>query len=263
MTGQARKQKGEQAQTPTEQASDTTVVTTPTSVPVEIWEIIIDQLLAYRPGNGWALTCNPNEQSLEGAAAQSFLNCRATCTAFDHYMLGWLLRFTMRPIKYLRDPILFEIEFEQREFRVSATHRAPNDVLYSEFRKYSQELLRVRRELVRTNEVHDRKQRLHHDNPEVQFWISLDEASQPGPVGRQSSPCLLSRQSAPWFLSRKDRNALHRQCLKAAWTPEEYEDNMNEEDARHEMMDDLFSQAADRDDASQQASPEQSEDSNA
>ena len=111
--------------------------------------------------------------------------------------------------------------------------------------------------------MHDGKQRLRPDDPEIQFWIYLDESSQAGPGGKQSSPCLLARQSAPWFLSRKDRNALHRQCLKAAWTPEEYEDNMNEEDARHEMMDDLFSQAADRDDASQQASPEQSEDSNA
>ena len=53
-------------------------------------------------------------------------------------MLGQLSRFTMRPIKYRRDPVLFELQFEQREFRVCATHGGPNEVLYSEFRKYSQ-----------------------------------------------------------------------------------------------------------------------------
>ena len=63
---------------PTEQALDTTVANTPTSVSFQIWEIIIDQLFAYRPGTGWTLTFNPNEQSLEGEAAQSFLNCRET-----------------------------------------------------------------------------------------------------------------------------------------------------------------------------------------
>ena len=205
---------------------------TPTPVPVEIWEIIIDQLFAYRPGTGWALTFNPNEHILEGETAQSFLTCRATCTAFDHYMLGRLSRFIMRPTKYLRDPILFEVQFRQREFRVYATHGGPSDVLYTEFRRYSQELLRACRDLVRTNGVHDRKQKLHHDNPEVQFWISLDIASQAGPGSRQSSPCLLSRQSTPWFLSRNDRNTLHEQRLRAAWTPEQYEAFLNEQNER-------------------------------
>ena len=301
MTGQTRKRKGKQVQTraespdntespssedrsgqsgpapqhvtcgqplfklPTEQALDTTVATTPTSASVQIWEIIIDQLLAYRPGNGWALTCNPNEQSLKGEAAQSFLNCRATCTAFDHYMLGQLSRFTMRPIKYLRDPVLFKVEFEQRQFRVSATSATSrlNNILYSECRRYSRELLRARRDLIRTNEVHDNKPRLRHDDPEVQFWVDLDEASQAGPIGRQSSPWFRSRQSAPLFLSRDDRNEFHRQCMRTTWTQAEYDDKIDEADARQEVMDAVFSRAAGRDNADQQASPEQSNHSDA
>ena len=67
-------------------------------------------------GNGWALTFNPHEQHLEGEAAESFLNCREACTAFDHYMLGYVSRFTMQPIKCLRSPERIEIEFEQRQF---------------------------------------------------------------------------------------------------------------------------------------------------
>ena len=172
---------------PTQQAPDTAVVATTTAVPVAIWEIVIDQLLAYKPGNEWALSWNPTIHSLEGETAQSFLNCRAACTAFDHYMLRQLSQFTMRPIKYRRDPVLFEVEFEQREFRVCTT---PRGILYSEFRKYSPELLRPCRDLIRTNEVHDKKERLHLDNPEVLFWGSLDIASRafcPG-SGQPSPP---------------------------------------------------------------------------
>ena len=169
----------------------------------------------------------------------------------------------MKPTKYLRDPVLYEVQFRQREFLVYATHGGRSDLLYTEFRRYSRELLRASRHLVRANGVHDRKPKLHHDNPEVQFWISLDIASQAGPGSGHSSPCLLSRQSAPWFMSRNDRDALHQQCLRAAWTPEEYEDNLNEETAREEMYHDLLAQVADRDNASQQASPGQSEKSDA
>ena len=175
---------------PTEQALDTTVANTPTSASFQIWEVIIDQLFAYGPGNGWALTFNPHEQYLEGVAAPSFLNCRETCTAFDHYMLGYVSRFTMQPIKYLRSPERIEIEFEQRQFFVSATSASSlfNDILYSEYRMYSRELLRVRRDLIRTNQVHDSRPRLHHDDPEVQFWVDQTEAAQAGPIIRQISP---------------------------------------------------------------------------
>jgi hypothetical protein len=192
---------------PTQQAPDTVVVAATTALPVAIWEIIIDQLLAYKPGNEWALTPNPTVHSLEGDTAQSFLKCRATCTAFDHHMLRHFSQFKMRPIRYRRDPVLFEIEFEQREFCVCGT---PNGVLYSELRTYGPELLKLRRDLIRTNDVHDKKERLHRDNPEVQFWVSLDIASRAfGPGNGQPPPCLLYRQSVPWFLSRNDRNTLH------------------------------------------------------
>ena len=215
---------------PTQHAPDTAVVATTTAVPVAIWEIIIDQLLAYKPGNEWALSKNPTVHSLEGDTAQSFLKCRATCTAFDHHMLRQFSQFTMRLIRHRRDPVLFEVEFEQREFQVCGT---PNGTLYSEFRKYSPELLRLCRDLIRTNDVHDKKERLPRGSPEVQFWVSLDIASRAlGPGGEPPSPCLLARQSAPWFLSLNDRDALHEQRLRAAWTPEQYEAFLNEQNER-------------------------------
>ena len=174
-------------------------------------------------------------------------------------MLRQFSQFKMRPIRYRRDPVLFEIEFEQREFYVRGT---PNGALYSEFRRYSPELLKLCRDLIRTNDVHDRKERLPRGSPEVQFWVALDIASRAlGPGGEPPSPCLLARQSAHWFLSLNDRDALHEQRLRAAWTPEQYEEFLKEENAREDMMADLLSQVADRDNASQHASPEQSADS--
>jgi hypothetical protein len=108
--------------------------------------------------------------------------------------------------------------------------------------------------LIRTNEVHDNKPRLCHDDPEVQFWVDLDEDSQAGPIGRQSSP---------WFLSRDDRDEFHRQCMRTTWTHAEHQANMDEADTRQEVMDAVFSRAADRDNADQQASQEQADDSDA
>ena len=106
-----------------------------------------------------------------------------------------------------------------------------NGILYSEFRKYSPEVLSPCRDLIRTNEVHDKKQRLRLDDPEVQFWVSLDIASRADPGIGQPSPCLLSRQSAPWFLSLNDRNTLHHQRLRSAWTPEKYAELWDEDQA--------------------------------
>jgi hypothetical protein len=230
-----------------------------TTLPVAIWEFIIDLLLEVRPGNGWDITRNRTVHSLEGDTARSLLTCRETCTAFDHHTLRQFSQFIMRPIRYRRDPVLFVIEFEQREFCVCGT---PNGVLYSEFRTYSPELLKQRRDLIRTNQVHDTKERLPRDSPEVQFWVSLNIASRAlGPDGEPPPPWLRAQQSLPWFLSRKDMNTLHDQRLRAAWTPEQYEEFFNEEDARESMMASLLSQVAARDNASQQASPGQSSDS--
>ena len=213
---------------PTEQALDTTIANTPTSASFQIWEVIIDQLFAHGPGNGWALTFNPHEQHLEGEAAQSFLNCRETCTAFDHYMLGYVSRFTMQPIKYLRAERI-EIEFEQREFFVSATRAASlfNDILYSEYRIYSRKVLRVRRDLVRTSPAHDSRWLLH-DDLEVRFWVDQTEAAHAGPI---------SRRTTPWFLSREEVDKFHEQCRHATWTHAEHQEQTNEANAHQEQAD--------------------------
>ena len=213
---------------PTHQAPVAVFVSTYTTFPVVIWEFIIDLLLEVRPGNGWDINRNRSKHSLEGDTARSLLTCRATCTAFDHHTLRQFSQFIMRPIEYRRDPALFEIEFEQREFYVCGT---PNGVLYSEFRTYSPELLKMRRDLICTNQVHDAVERLPHNSPDVQFWVALNTASRaPGPDGESPSPWLLARQSLPWFLSQRNRDAIHARRLKAAWTPERYAEFFTEAD---------------------------------
>ena len=218
----------QQMPSPAQQAPAAVFVATTTTLPVAIWEFIIDLLLEVRPGNGWDITRNRTVHSLEGDTARSLLTCRATCTAFDHHTLRQFSQFIMRPIEYRRDPALFEIEFEQREFCVCGT---PNGVLYSEFRTYSPELLKMRRDLIRTNQVHDAKERLPRDSPDVQFWVALNTASRaPGPDGESPSPWLLARQSLPWFLSHRNRDAIHERRLRAAWTPERYAEFFTEAD---------------------------------
>ena len=197
----------QQMPSPAQQAPAAVFVATTTTLPVAIWEFIIDLLLEVRPGNEWAITRNHTVHSLEGDTARSLLTCRETCTAFDHHTLRQFSQFIMRPIRYRRDPVLFEIEFEQREFCVCGT---PNGVLYSEFRTYSPELLKQRRDLIRTNQVHDTKERLPRDSPEVQFWVALNIASRaPGPDGESPSPWLRAQQSLPWFLSKRNRDTIH------------------------------------------------------
>ena len=213
---------------PKEQALDTTVANTPTSASFPpIWGVIIDRLFAYRPGNGWVLSFNPHEQSLEGEAARTFLYCRSTCTAFDHHMLGYMARFTMKPVRYGSG--LCEVEFEQRELVVYAARAASvlNEILYCEYRVYSREVLRVNRGMVRANQVHDSRPRLHQDDPEVQFWVEQATAAKAGPT---------SRQTSPWFLPRDDVGKFHEQCRLTTWTQAEHEANAEEEEEYRQLM---------------------------
>jgi hypothetical protein len=218
----------QQMPSPAQQAPAAEFIATSKTLPVAVWEHIIDLLLEVRPGNGWDITRNRTIHSLEGDTARSLLTCRATCTAFDHHTLRQFSQFKMRPIEYRRDPALFEIEFEQREFYVCGT---PNGVLYSEFRTYSPELLKMRRDLICTNQVHDAIERLPRDSPDVQFWVALNTAStSPVPDGESPSPWLLARQSLSWFLSHRNRDAIHERRMRAAWMPEQYANFFTAED---------------------------------
>ena len=90
----------------------TEVAIVPFIIPA-LWEVILDRLFAYTPGNTWMVTFNPHEQRLEGTIAQTFLHCREVCAAFDDYMLRYMARFTMQPVRYMSANET-EIEFEQR-----------------------------------------------------------------------------------------------------------------------------------------------------
>ena len=89
------------------------------------------------------MTFNPHEQRLKGEVAQAFLHCREVCAAFDDYMLRYMARFTMKPIKYISANEA-EIEFEQHEFIVTAnTGSCLRDIVYSEYRINIREFLRA------------------------------------------------------------------------------------------------------------------------
>ena len=65
------------------------------------WETILNSLFMHKPHNGWH-TLWGFQQTLCGNMAVCFLNCREVCRGFDFYMLTYLGRFTMRPIRALR-----------------------------------------------------------------------------------------------------------------------------------------------------------------
>ena len=142
-------------------------------------------------------------------------------------MLGYMARFTMKPVRYGSG--LCEVEFEQRELVVYAARAASvlNEILYCEYRVYSREVLRVNRGMVRANQVHDSRPRLHQDDPEVQFWVEQATAAKAGPT---------SRQTSPWFLPRDDVGKFHEQCRLTTWTQAEHEANAEEEEEYRQLM---------------------------
>ena len=148
----------------------------PFIIPV-LWDIILDHLFAYTPDNNWVIPYNPHEQTLEGDSAQTFLHCREACRGFDGYMFRYMTRFTMKPTRYVSTSqdreSTTEIEFEQREFSVSAigsqsnalTGRVSTRPLYNEYRRYSRCYLRARRSLIRYEHAHDYRPTLQRNDP--------------------------------------------------------------------------------------------------
>ena len=186
----------------------TEMVNVPFIIPA-LWEVILDRLFAYTPDNEWMVTFNPHEQRLEGEVAQAFLHCRGVCAAFDDYMLRYLARFTMKPVKYISANAT-EIEFEQRGFIVTAdTGSYFRDIVYSEYRIYSREFLRARRDLIRRKQAHDSLPTIQQHDPAVQYWASQTEAAKAGPI---------SRHAYPWFLSSDAVYRFQKQCRHRTWT---------------------------------------------
>ena len=69
----------------------------------DVWETILNYLFMHKPHNGWLISYG-FRQDLCVNMAVCFLNCREVCRGFDIYMLTYLGRFTMRPIKALVAP---------------------------------------------------------------------------------------------------------------------------------------------------------------
>ena len=78
--------------------------------------------------------------------------------------------------------------------------------------------------MVRANQVHDSRPRLHQDDPEVQFWVEQATAAEAGPT---------SRQTSPWFLPSDDVGKFQEQCRLTTWTQAEHEANAEEEEEYH------------------------------
>ena len=178
-------------------------------------------MFEYKPctgGNGWSVGPDPTLQYLNGEMAMCFLNCRAVCRDFDYHMLQYMTRFTMTPTKYVRDPILLDIEFMHRMFSVAAER--PNstirDVLYYEFRRYGAPILAAHRELIRCKQVHDDVPCLPVGHLSIQYWQSLKNDQIQGVV--------LQRHNQPWFLSEQQVHQFHERCRNSTWTTEEIEE---------------------------------------
>ena len=147
----------------------------------ELWEVVLDRLFEYRQNNGWTIGWDPHEQSLEGDEAQCFLNCREVCAAFDDYMLRYMARFKMRPVRYVSSNTI-EIEFSQREFFVIVDTKPFCHIIYSEYRIYRPHVLRLHQALVRREQIHDERARLHPLSAMIPEWINQTVSARTGPI---------------------------------------------------------------------------------
>jgi hypothetical protein len=124
----------------------------------------------------------------------------------------------MTPTKYVRDPILLDIQFEHRMFSVAA--EMPNssirDILYYEFRRYGAPILAAHRELIRCKQVHDDVPCLPVGHLSIQYWQSLKNDQIQGVV--------LQRHNQPWFLSEQQVHQFHERCRNSTRTTEEIEE---------------------------------------
>ena len=112
-------------------------------------------------------------------------------------MLRFMARFTMKPTRYTstdetRRESTVEIEFEQREFLVSAQRCRRKDTqlwvirhIYKAYCRYSRSHLRARRSLVRHEHVRDERPTLRRHDPAIQYWIDQEA----DPTARQIPPC--------------------------------------------------------------------------
>ena len=146
------------------------------------WETILNELFRHKPHNGWLVPQMPIDvQQLGGNMAVCFLNCREVCRGFDVYMLAYLGRFTMRPIRALQAPsdsLDLSIEFIQREFIVLCLASGFNhvrSVLFAEYRFYDRQALATNRALIRKS-VHEAPSSiLQEEDPKCQYWKDLFE----------------------------------------------------------------------------------------
>ena len=130
-------------------------------------------------------------------------------------MLRYMARFTMKPVKYI-SANKTEIVFEQREFIVTAdTGSCFRNIVYSEYRIYSREFLRARRDLVRSKQAYDSLPTIQQHNSAVQYWVSQTEAAKAG---------LISRHTYPWFLSSHAVYHFQKQCRHKKWTLADWAD---------------------------------------
>ena len=201
----------------------------PFKIPL-FWDLILDHLFAYTPNNNWLIHYNPHEQGLEGDSAHAFRHCRVTCQGFDYYMLRYMARFTMTPTRFLspdQRESTFEIEFEQREFLVSAdslhhdtyTGGWGHRHLYYEYRRYSRTRLSACRSLVRRKHAHDEPPKLHRHDPTIQYWVNQD-----------ADPT--ARQGLPFFLSKANVHSFQKHCRHTTWNLDNWADALT--DSLHE-----------------------------
>ena len=180
----------------------------------DVWETILNKLFRHKPHNGWLVPHMPiGVQQLCGDMAICFLNCREVCRGFDIYMLSYLGRFTMKPIKALVcDDIELSIEFVQRQFTVPCLVSNFNHVrriLFAEYRFYDRQAIATNRALVR-KAVHELPSGiLNDDDPNCPYWEDL--------YMRQLSMQDLPRHNVPWYLPESSVRRFQQQCTQAIY----------------------------------------------
>ena len=178
----------------------------------DFWETILNDLFMHKPHNGWH-TVHNFQQTLCGNMAECFLNCREVRRGFDMYMLAYLGRFTMKPIRALEGPAYdldLSIEFIQREFVVLCLVSGFNHVrrvLFAEYRFYDRQALATNRALIRKSVHEVPSSILLEEDPTCQYWKDLFK--------RQPAGETLPRHDVPWYLPQSSVQQFHEHCTQA------------------------------------------------
>ena len=178
----------------------------------DFWQTILNISFMHKPHNGWHTSWG-FQQTLCGNTAVCFLNCREVCRGFDFYMLTYLGRFTIRPVRALQAPSHspdLSVEFFQREFTVLCLptgFKHVRRILFAEYRFYDRQALATNRALIRKSVHEVPSSILLEEDPKCQYWKDLFE--------RQLAGETLPRHDVPWYLPKSSVQQFHEQCTQA------------------------------------------------